>query len=128
MNQDPWYRDNDSDTESVVTVDITLEKIDKFISEETDYLLDLYYELQDRFPYFLDKMRFHHLSDFIIENKFNRYENNKNYLHLNYFYSEYKDEINACLFIINQALCKYKKFQITFETFIRFAYDFTTVI
>jgi hypothetical protein len=127
MNQEPWDGES-NDIDSVNTFDTTFDTIDKFISDETDYLLDLYYDLKDRIPYFLDKMHFHHLSDFIIDNKFNTYENNKRYSNLDYFYSEYKTEINAALFVINGYLCKYKKFQITFDTFIRFAYDFTTII
>ena len=118
--------DNSSEDEFYDSID---NKIDKFISDETDYILDLYYELKDKFPYFLDKMSFHNLLTFIINNKFTnvitkRYNPNT----LDYFYSEYSSEITATLSIINQYLSKYKKFQLNFDTYIQFACYYTTII
>lgn len=104
--------------------------IDHFISHETDYILDLYYDIRDRVPYFLDRIRFPDLFNFILDNKFNMYKNEKYYdeRKLDKFYTEYKSEINGILYVINGYLSKYKKFQIDSDIFWLFAYDFTTKI
>lgn len=54
-------------------------EIDKFIFNETDYLMDLYYDLKDRIPYFLDKLNFSNFIDFISKIKFNIYQPTYNF-------------------------------------------------
>lgn len=102
--------------------------IDIFISNETDYIMDMYHDIQDRIPYFLDKSRFPDFMCLIIDNKFGLYKNNKIYnpQNLNYFYSEYKSEIDGIHYVINQYLKKYRHFVLDNEVFLKFAYDFTT--
>jgi hypothetical protein len=103
--------------------------IDKFIFYETDYIMDLYYDLRDRLPYFLDKLHFTDLLDFIIDIKFNLSYNYKSYNPgtLDYFESEYSTELIACLYVINNYMKKYKKFTIGYDIFLLFAYEFTSV-
>lgn len=105
-------------------------EIDKFIFTETDYIMDLYYDIKDRIPYFLDKLHFHHLLHFIIDLKFGHYKipSKYNEKQLNYFEHEYQQEIHGMLYVINNYLTKYKKFQIDYNTFLLFSYKFTTVI
>ena len=130
MNKEPLDRDSDTDNDSITSSNNIYEQIDTFISDETDYIMDLYYEIQDRIPYFLDKMRFHHLLHLIVDLRFNIYKNKKRYneKNLDYFDSEYKQEIIGVLYLINNYLTKYKKFQIEYDTFFLFAYDFTTIL
>ena len=105
-------------------------EIDAFIFKETDYIMDLYYDIKDRIPYFLDKLQFSDLLHFIIDLKFSLYNNNKRYdnKNLTYFEHEYTQEINGILYVINNYLYKYKKLQVNYDTFLLFSYDFTTVI
>lgn len=115
----PDYHENYEETE-----------IDIFIYKETDYIMDIYYDLKDRIPYFLDKLQFSDLLHFIIDIKFNRYKNNKRYnqRHLEYFEQEYKQEIDGILYAMNNSLLIYKKLQIGYNEFLLFSYNFTTVI
>ena len=124
------HGESDTDNDSIGSSINLFEQIDNFISYETDYIMDLYYELQDRIPYFLDKMRFHHLLHLIVDIKFNVYKNNKRYNNDNVynFEHEYKEEIRGVLYLINNWLTKYKKLQINYDTFLLFAYDNTTFI
>jgi hypothetical protein len=121
----------DSETESHTDFHEEFEndQIDSFITEETDYIMDLYYDLQDRIPYFLDKARFPDIMSFIIDNKFGLYKNNKIYdtRDIEYFMYEYNSEINASFYIINNYLQKYKRFSLEYDVFTKFAYDFTTI-
>lgn len=122
----------DSENESLQEhfEDFEENEIDKFIYYESDYIMDLYYDLKDRLPYFLDKLTFSNLLHFIIDLKFGIYKNNKRYNQhtLDYFENEYQQEIQGMLYVINNYLHKYKKFQITYDVFLLFSYDFTTII
>jgi hypothetical protein len=103
--------------------------IDKFMFDESDYIMDLYYDLRDRLPYFLDKLTFADLLHFIVELKFNLTYNCKPYdsKKLYYFESEYSTELEACLYVINNYMKKYKRFIISYDVFLIFAYEFTSV-
>jgi hypothetical protein len=103
--------------------------IDKFIFDETDYIMDLYYDLRDRLPYFLDKLKFSDLLHFIINIKFNLKYNCKRYNpdKLYYFESEYSTELTTFLYVINNYMKKYKNFIISYDIFLIFAYQFTSV-
>ena len=103
--------------------------IDKFIFDETDYIMDLYYDLRDRLPYFLDKLKFSDLLHFIINIKFNLKYNCKRYNpdKLYYFESEYSTELTTFLYVINNYMKKYKNFIINYDIFLIFAYQFTSV-
>lgn len=118
-----------SDNESINGSHYEENQIDKFIFNEADYIMDLYYDLRDRLPYFLDKLKFADLLHFIAELKFNLYQNNKRYNQerLYYFESEYNTELIACLYVINNYLNKYKKFTISYDIFLLFAAEFTSV-
>lgn len=121
--------DSDSENHSDFYEEFDKDQIDEFITNETDYIMDLYYDLQDRFPYFLDKARFPDIINFIIDNHFGLYKNKKKYNEkdMEYFIYEYNSEINASLYVINNYLQKYKKFSLEYDIFIKFAYDFTTI-
>jgi hypothetical protein len=119
----------DSENESYLDYHDKFEKhlIDKFISNETDNIIDIYYDIQDRFPYFLNNSRFPDFMNFIIDNNFGLYNNNKKYnqAHIDYFIYDYNTEINTCLYLINKYLY-YKKTSIDYTIFVEFAYNFTT--
>ena len=102
---------------------------DKFTFDETDYIMDLYYDLRDRLPYFLDKLKFSDLLHFIINIKFNLKYNCKRYNpdKLYYFESEYSTELTTFLYVINNYMKKYKNFIISYDIFLIFAYQFTSV-
>jgi len=121
--------DSETESHSDFYEEFENDQIDKFITYETDYIMDLYYDLQDRLPYFLDKAKFPDIMNFIIDNKFGLYKNTKIYNSQNmvYFLHEYKSEINASFYVINNYLQKYKKFSLEYDTFTKFAYDFTTI-
>lgn len=121
----------DSETESISDCYEEFENsaVDIFISEETDYIMDIYYDLENRFPYFLDKARFCDIFHFIVDNKFGIYKNNKKYYsrNMDYFIYEYKSEIDASFYVINNYLSKFKNCSIDYTIFLKFAYDFTTI-
>lgn len=121
--------DNESEIFSDCHEEIENDQIDEFITYETDYIMDLYYDLQDRLPYFLDKARFPDIMNLIIDNKFDIYTNNKRYdtRDLEYFKNEYKSEIDASIYVINNYLKKYRRFSLDYDIFTKFAYDFTTI-
>ncbi len=102
---------------------------DKFTFDETDYIMDLYYDLRDRLPYFLDKLKFSDLLHFIINIKFNLKYNCKRYnpYKLYYFESEYSTELTTFLYVINNYMKKYKNFIINYDILLIFAYEFTSV-
>lgn len=122
--------DSDTESHSDFCENFDSDKIELFITNETDYIMDLYYDLQDRFPYFLDKARFPDIINLVIDNIFGIYKNNKRYnlKDFEYFIREYNSEINASIYVINNYLSKYKKSTITYNVFTKFAYDFTTII
>lgn len=105
-------------------------EIDKFIFNESDYIMDVYYDLKDRIPYFIDQLGFSDLLHFIIDIKFNMYRDNHNYHQpqLDYFEHEYKKEIDSILYVLNNYLRKYNKLQINYNTFLLFSYRFTTIV
>lgn len=120
--------DSDNESHSDFYEEIQESPIDIFISKETDYIMDIYHDIQDRIPYFLDKSRFPDFMNFIIDNKFGLYENTKRYnsQNIDYFYSEYKSEIDGIFYVINQYLTKYKNFALDYDIFVKFAFEFTT--
>jgi len=121
----------DSENESVSNHSEEFENdvIDKFILDETPHIMDLYYDIRNRTPYFLDKLSLADLTCFIIDNKFEFYHDKKKTLRpeLDYFEWKYSTEINSSLYVINQYLKKYKKCVITYNVFLPFSYDYTTL-
>lgn len=121
--------DSENETLSDYKEEFQENEIDKFIFNESDYIMDVYYDLKDRIPYFLDKLGFSDLLHFIVDIKFNMYKNTHRYnqQQLDYFEHEYKQEVDGILYVLNNYLCKYKKLQIDYNTFLLFSYRFTTI-
>lgn len=97
--------------------DINLEldlEIDKFISFESDNILNIYYDIKNRIPYFLDKLTFSEFLHFIIYLKFSHFKynilkNSKQQMSLyKSFISEFESEINNLLYVINLYIQPYK--------------------
>jgi hypothetical protein len=105
--------------------------IDKFISYETDNIMNIYYNIKDRIPYFLDKLKFSDFLQFIICLRFS--QNLREFLKISKqkmsvydsFISEYNSEINNLLYIINLYIQPYK-IQINYTTFVVLALKYTT--
>ena len=96
--------------------DFQEDPIDSFISYESDNIIDLYYEMENRFPYFLNEMRSSHIMCFIIDYNFGLYENTKKYdeQNLNYFEHEFITEIDTTLMLINNYVYQFKKLKINY--------------
>jgi hypothetical protein len=105
--------------------------INKFISSETDNIMNIYYDIKDRIPYFLDKLKFSDFLQFIIHliflqnlSEFLKISNQKMSLY-DSFISEYNSEINNLLYIINLYIQPYK-IQINYSTFVLLSLKYTT--
>lgn len=114
--------------------DITLEldlEIDNFISFESDNIMNIYYDIKNRIPYFLDKLTFADFLHFIIYLKFSHFKYNilKMYKQkisfYNSFTSKYNSEINNLLYIINLYIQPYR-IKIDYSTFVLLALKYTT--
>ena len=122
-----------SDSDSCNSDEIVKTKhdlIDSFEFNESDIILDFYYDLKGRFSYFIDDMNFCDLLNFIIDQKFSQfygYNNNADYNQIKYFDQEYSMEINTTLWILNNFLKKYKRFQVNYNDWFEFCYNFTTI-
>jgi hypothetical protein len=101
--------------------------IDLFIYCESDNIIDLYYEIENRHPYFLHNMSSSHLMCFIIDYNFGLYQNTKkyNYQHLAYFEHEFITEIDTTLMLINNYVYRFKRLNINYTDWLKFCYDFT---
>lgn len=83
--------------------------IEEFHIKEYDNILTFYYELKDRFIYFLDLLTYNNLLELIIDLKFNDkiVININSYENYNIFLKEYNTEINVTNDIINNYIKKY---------------------
>lgn len=100
------------DIEDMKDIEVNIEvNIDKFITDESDNILDIYYDIKNRFPYFFDKLSFPIYTDLLIDIIFT--DNTtmyKNYEMCNsYFFDENIKEISITQEITNYFLKKYKK-------------------
>ena len=126
-----YYDYSEYDEESYdINLEIDLE-IDKFISFESDNILNIYYDIKNRIPYFLDKLTFSEFLHFIIYLKFSHLKFNilnisKQQMSLyKSFVLEFESEINNLLYIINLYIQPYK-IQIDYSTFVRLSLKYTT--
>jgi hypothetical protein len=100
--------------------------IDSFMYHESDNIIDLYYEMENRFPYFLNNMKSSDLYCFIIDKLITNKKGKCNQDHILYFEQEYKTEINVTLMLLNNYLYKFKKFSIHYDDWLNFCCGFTT--
>lgn len=98
--------------------------IDSFTYHESDNIIDLYYEMENRFPYFLNNMKSSDLYCFIID-KLMLNKKQFNQAHILYFDQEYKTEINVTLMLLNNYLYKFKNFSIHYDDWLNFCCEFT---
>jgi hypothetical protein len=117
-----------------------IDPIDLFITNETDNIIDLYYDMENRFPYILNNMGSANLTCFIIDTIFELPRNtnqrflypftskfqNKTQYSTNHilFQKEYKNEINVGLMLINNYLYKFKNCSIDYNDWLEFIYHF----
>lgn len=95
--------------------------IDSFITNETDNIIDLFYDLEYRFPYMFNNMRSSDLMCFIIDNIFQLPINQKYHYNISsYFEQEYNNEINIALMLINNYLLKFKNCNIQYDDWLDF--------
>lgn len=103
--------------------------VDVFMFNQTNNLMDLYYDLRNRLPYFLDKLEFsdllHFITDINLDLKHHYKPHNPHKLY--HFESEYNRELTTCLYIINNHMAIYKKTTIEPDIFLLFAFKFTTL-
>jgi len=109
--------------------------IDQFEFNESEKIHNLYYDLKNRFIWFIDDMDYHDLFNFIIDHRFSQYQgcyilaSNRQF---DYFQQEYRNEINTTLFVLNnflknQSIKTYKKLKINYQDWFEFCYIFTTI-
>lgn len=111
--------------------------IDEFEFHESEKIHDFYYDLKNRFPWFIDDMEYHDIFHFIIDQRFSQYQsysypNHTTNRQLDYFEQEYRDEINTTLFVLNnflknQSIKTYKKLKINYQDWFEFCSNFTTI-
>jgi len=107
--------------------------VEKFEFDQSDTVLNFYYDLKSRHCYFISLMQFHDIFDFIIDNRFSQfygYNYDATSIEKNYFYNEYKTEIYNTLYIINDFLKTqdpkiYRYLQINKIDWFCFCYNFT---
>lgn len=104
---------DDSEFSHSDTEDSKPYNIDDFLSEHLDNILDIYYDIQERFPYFLDKVTSTAFVDFIIDNAFYMYDTKhvetyfkKNTKSYTKFIQEYSKEITTTYILIDNFLQK----------------------
>lgn len=109
--------------------------IEKFEFNESDKIHDFYYDLKNRFTWFIDSMKYHDIFHFIIDQRFSQYQgcyilaSNRQF---DYFEQEYRNEINTTLLVLNnflkiQNIKTYKKLKINYQDWFDFCYNFTTI-
>lgn len=124
--------DNSDDSDNSKPKD---QLIDEFELNESEKIHDFYYNLKNRFPYFIDCMEYHNIFDFIIDKKFlqyQRYNISASNYQLVYFQREYCDEINTTLVVLNnffryQSNKIYKNIKINYQDWFEFCYNFTSI-
>jgi hypothetical protein len=101
--------------------------IDEFLSNYTDDIIDLYYEIIHLFPYVLNNMNSSHLMSFIINHNHNHiYENytkKYNKKRLDLFENNFELEIIESLKKVNN----YTYNIITYDEWLYFLYNFANV-
>jgi hypothetical protein len=92
------YDENEYDAQIDSDEEEYVDPIDRFISCELDYVLDVYHEILDRFPYIeIKNTEFVQLiMDIVLENKYSKVR-------------LYEDNIKVVLDIINNYLRRFKK-------------------
>lgn len=109
--------------------------IGRFELDESEKIHDFYYDIKNRFTWFIDSMEYHDIFHFIIDTKFSQYRgypilaSNRQF---DYFEHEYHNEINTTLLVINnflkiQNIKTYKKLKINYQDWFDFCYNFTTI-
>ena len=95
----------------------------------TDIILNLYYDIQHRFPYFLDRMRFHNVMTLLIDCKFKKNVLKKNVyqdnIHLLNFEKYYFTEIDVTFECLNN---KIKNLNIDYLCWLEFCFEHTSLI
>jgi len=123
-----YENDNDIDTEYMH--DTYEDPIDIFISNYTDTIIDLYYEIMNQFPYVLNSMNSSHLMSFIIHHNYHtqnyNYNRRSNKKKFDIFESEFKIEIIESLKSINKY--SYNPYHsITYDDWLYFLYSFASI-
>ena len=126
--------DNNSDDNKPKTIE---QLIDEFEFYESEKIHDFYYDLKNRFIWFIDSMEYHDIFHLIIDQRFSQYQY-QGYLdlvtnkQLDYFEMEYHTEIKTTHFVLNnflksQNIKTYKKLKIDYQDWFEFCYNFTTI-
>lgn len=95
-------------------------EIDKFITFESDNILDLYFDLRNKYTYFLNKMNSGDLLSFILDQKFGK-SKTKKCTNIDQFLYYYNDEINTVEYVLN----KTSKYKFNKDDLILFCYKYT---
>jgi len=121
------HYENDYDIDFENINEIYEDPIDTFISDYTDDIIKLYYEIIHQFPYVLNNMSSSHLMSFIINHNHNynnnRYTKKYNKKTFNLFENEFNIEILQTLNSVNN----YTYTQITYDEWSYFLYNFANV-
>ena len=92
------------------------DSINKLELNDYDVILDLYYDIQNRFPYFIDKMSFSNLFSLItLEITLDKKCHDEN------FYCKYSNEIENTFYVLSTY-----NFEINYNDWYNFCYNFTT--
>lgn len=126
------YDENENNTSSSSDYD----EIDNFLDKYSDSIYLLYEELKSNFqshsPFFLCKMRFYHLTTFLIDILFKSESestlNDKNPFSLiNDFNNFYKNEISYSFNMLSAYIKKHFKYTIHIEHWVFFCYNLSDI-
>lgn len=107
--------------------------LDTFITKETDAVITLSYDMQNRFPWFLNKMTSCDLMQFILENTFDFGKSlskgsTKKSLKKSVkekFVEKYNHELNTTFYVLERYFCTSKRIHVPVENWIDFCFAFT---
>lgn len=123
------YMENENIDNDFMENEFAEDQIDLFEKKYTYIILEFYYDLKDRIPYFITKMQFFNLLNIITSAKFTLCVQNKKTINaqcLTLFEEKYYDEIKNLLYVINNFLsCNFKNCCIDYNDWLEFCYTFT---
>lgn len=111
----------DTDEEYYSDEQVQYNILDDFIYNELDNVLDLYHDIINRFPYFLNSKSYH-FTQFVIDNCILKSWTTSKVVVNNDYVTYYENEIETTLWVLNNFLGKKRLPLISMTSWIEFCY------